>query len=176
MRVRVFLVPREAKMTTYLHLVAAMVLVSATLAFSDPLTIAKDHDHAFDKATWNGGCSPQKALELYEDKAIAIYPGEGEIAYSKAGIEKLVETFLASYCGEGHKSFSLDHDDIRAVALSPDYIVIIRIAAVVASDGTRTQFRATELIHKSGDKWRYVVDHASIGASPETPTTRTPSH
>ncbi len=157
------------------RLVAAAMLLRATSAFADPLTIAKDHDHAFDKATWLGGCNTAKALEFYEDKAVAIYPGEGEIAYSKAGIAKLVETFLAPYCSEGHNSFSLDHDDIRAVALSSDYIVVIRVADVVDSDGKRTQFRATELIHNSGGKWRYVVDHASIGASPESGTTQKPS-
>jgi hypothetical protein len=155
-------------MTKQFVIVGAMILALAAPAWADPLAIAKAHDDAFDAATWKGGCDPQKGLSFYDKGAIAIYPGKGEAADTKVGIEKLIRNFVAPYCGEGHKPPKVANYQIRAIRLSPDYILIIRSADVgEASD--LTHVRATELIHKSGGKWRYLVDHASIGVARAAP-------
>ena len=74
-------------------------------------------------------------------------PGEGEEADTKAGIEKLIESFVAPYCGEGHKPPKVANYQIRAICLSPDYIMIVRSADVVEGKNT-TRVRATELIRE----------------------------
>jgi hypothetical protein len=48
--------------------------------------------------------------------------------------------------------------------------MIVRIVDATDTQGT-VRGRATELIHRSGGKWRYLVDHASLGISPQTSAT-----
>jgi hypothetical protein len=96
---------------------------------------------------------------------VAVYPGENEEADTKAGIEKLIKSFVAPYCGEGHTPPKVANYQIRAIGLSPNYIMIVR-SADVGEGKDLAHVRATELIHKSGGKWRYLVDHASIGVPP----------
>jgi hypothetical protein len=156
-------------MKKYVLTIVALLSALAAPAWADPLAIAKAHDDAFDAATWKGGCDPQKGIGFYDKGAVAVYPGEGEEADTKAGIEKLIKSFIAPFCGEGHKPQKVANYQIRAIGLSPDYIMIIRGADVGEGKDT-THVRATELIHKSGGKWRYLVDHASIGVPPASPT------
>ena len=152
-------------MTKHLLVIGAIILAFAAPASADPLAIANAHDDAFDAATWKGGCDPQKGLSFYDKGAVAVYPGEGEEADTRAGIEKLIRNFVAPYCGENHKPPKIANYRIRAIALGANYIMIIRSADVGAGSDL-THVRATELIHQSGGKWRYLVDHASIGAAP----------
>jgi hypothetical protein len=154
--------------TKQIVMVSVLVAVFAATVWAAPLAIAKAHDDAFDAATWKGGCDPQKGLTFYDNGAVAVYPGQGEEADTKAGIEKLIKSFVAPYCGEGHKPPKVANYQIRAIGLSPDYIMIIR-SADVGKGSDLTHVRATELIHKSGGKWRYLVDHASIGVPPAAP-------
>jgi hypothetical protein len=37
-------------------------------------------------------------VDLYEDDAIAVYPGEGEIGHGKGEIKGLVEKFFTAFC------------------------------------------------------------------------------
>jgi hypothetical protein len=154
--------------TKHFTIIVALVAVLVAPAWADPLAIAKAHDDAFDAATWKGGCDPQKGLSFYDKGAIAIYPGEGEEADTKAGIIKLIKSFIAPFCSEGHKPQKVTNYQIRAIGLSPDYIMIVR-SADGGEGKDRYRVRATELIHKSGGKWRYLVDHASIGVPPAPP-------
>lgn len=164
-----------------LLIIGVLVSFSVVSAFAAPplkdraLVIANAHDDAYDNASWKGGCDVKKALSLYEDDAIAVYPGEGEVANSKAEIEKLIENFIKPYCGKGHdKPPTVANYKLRALQLDPNYIMIVRTADV--GDGADVgHFRATELIHKSAGKWRYVVDHASIGVPPEASSVATPA-
>jgi hypothetical protein len=48
---------------------------------ADALTIAKAHDSGVTKALKD--CKPQEIVDMYEDDAIAVYPGEGEIGRGK---------------------------------------------------------------------------------------------
>jgi hypothetical protein len=52
--------------------------------------------------------------------------------------------------------------------------MIIRVVDVTDKDGNPARLRTTELIHKSGGKWRYLADHASLGLPP-TPPAATPA-
>jgi hypothetical protein len=152
-------------LTKHVVMMASLVWALAAPASADSLAIAKAHDDAFDAATWKGGCDPQKGLTFYDKGAVAVYPGQGEEADTKAGIEKLIKSFIAPFCGEGHEPPKVANYQIRAIGLSRDYIMIVR-SADVGEGKDLTHVRATELIHKSGGKWRYLVDHASIGVPP----------
>ena len=148
--------------------VIVMVLRSVTTAFADPMAIARAHDAAYDKATL--AYDVKTMLIFYEDKAEAIYPGEGEVATDKAGIEKLIRNFISPWCSQGHEKPTLKEISFHAVPLGPDYIMIVRIVDATDTQGT-VRGRATELIHRSGGKWRYLVDHASLGIAPQTSAT-----
>jgi ketosteroid isomerase-like protein len=55
-------------------------------------------------------------------------------------------------------------------ALGKDYIINIGswYSTIARPDGKSmtARVRTTELLHKSHGKWRYVIDHASIGVPP----------
>jgi len=123
------------------------------------MAIARAHDAAYDKATL--AYDVKTMLIFYEDKAEAIYPGEGEVATDKAGIEKLIRNFISPWCSQGHEKPTLKEISFHAVPLGPDYIMIVRIVDATDTQGT-VRGRATELIHRSSGKWRYLVDHASL--------------
>jgi hypothetical protein len=166
-------VERGMSVTKHIVIIAVLVAVLVAPAWADPLAIAKAHEDAFDAATWKGGCDPQKGLTFYDKGAVAVYPGEGEEADTKAGIEKLIASFVAPYCGEGHTPPKVANYQIRAIGLSPNYIMIVR-SADVGEGRDLTHVCATELIHKSGGKWRYLVDHASVGVPPPSPPAASP--
>jgi uncharacterized protein (TIGR02246 family) len=154
-------------------IVSAMVLSCSQSAFAaDALAIAKAHDSGVTKAVKD--CKPQEMVDMYEDDAIAVYPGEGEIGRGKAEIKGLVEKFFTAFCPDDRKKFAVKDVSFDAIPLGPNYIMIIRIADATDKDGNTARFRATELIHKSDGKWRYVVDHASIGIPPEATNTAAP--
>jgi hypothetical protein len=57
---------------------------------------SKAHDSGVTKAVRD--CKPQEMVDLYEDDAIAVYPGEGEIGHGKGEIKGLVEKFFTAFC------------------------------------------------------------------------------
>ena len=148
--------------------IAVMILLAlATNARADALAIAKAHDDHVNHAVLT--CHPQEMIDLYEDNAVAIYPGEGEIAHNKSEIEKLVKNFSTAFCPDEHKKKGYKDISFDATPLGPKYIMIVRVMDVTDKDGNLARMRATEVIHESGGKWRYVFDHASIGVPPAPP-------
>ena len=81
-------------------------------------------------------------LTFYEDKAEAIYPGEGEVADDKAGIEKLVRDFISPWCSQGAgKNRPFKEISFHALPLGPDYIMIVRIVDATDTQGTSVGVR-----------------------------------
>ena len=141
---------------------SALILVAtvAVPAFADPMSDARAHDEAFEKAC-NAGDIPGVAA-LYADDAIAIWPGAGEEAKGKDAIAKLA----VGLCDpRNHNQASIKSLD--AVPLDDAHIAIVGHWEVVTAPpgGMRTvsEVRTTEVIAKTAAGWRYVVDHASIG-------------
>jgi uncharacterized protein (TIGR02246 family) len=141
----------------------ATIVVSAGSAWADPAAVVKAHSDAFAKAF--NSCDVPAALDLYEDNAVLIWPGEGQVATGKAEIEKVIKDQCS---GAGKSSLKEVSSDSRAVG--DDYIINIGMwdSTAPAPDGkpATARVRTTELLHKSGDQWRYVIDHASIGLPP----------
>ncbi len=141
----------------------AAILMCAGPALADPAAIVKAHSEAFAKAA--NACDIPAVLKLYENDAVIIWPVEGEVATGKAGIEKVVE----EQCSGGAKpSLKLISSDSRAIG--KNYIINVGTwdSTSPGPDGKpmTARVRTTELLHKSGGKWRYVIDHASIGIPP----------
>ena len=141
--------------------ISAILIARTAVASADPLAIAHSVDDRVNDAVVT--CNPQEMIDLYEDKAVAIYPGEGEIGHNKAEIEKLVKNFFTGFCPDPNKKKGYKDISFSATPLGPKYIEIVRVMDVTDKDGNLAHMRTTEVIHESAGKWRYVFDHASIG-------------
>ncbi len=146
----------------------AMLLAVATNVWADPLSIAHSVDDRVNNAALT--CNPQEMIDLYEDHAVAIYPGEGEIGRNKSEIAKLVKNFFTAFCPDEHKKVGYKDMSFTATPLGPKYIEIVRVMDVTDKDGNLAHMRTTEVIHQTNGKWRYVFDHASIGVPPAPAT------
>ena len=139
------------------------ILVCAGPALADPAAVVKAHSDAFGKAF--NSCDIPAVLELYENNAVLIWPGEGEVANGKASIAKVIK----SVCAEAAKS-SLKQVSSDSHAIGKGYIINVGMwdDTMPGPDGKpiTARVRTTELLHKSNGKWRYMVDHASIGLPP----------
>jgi ketosteroid isomerase-like protein len=67
----------------------ATILMCAGSALADPAAVVKAHSDAFGKSF--NSCDVPAALNLYEDNAVLIWPGEGEVAKGKAAIAKVIK-------------------------------------------------------------------------------------
>ena len=146
--------------------VVVLVLALATPAFADPTAEARKHSEAFGKACTAGDV--KAVMALYTDDAFVIWPGVGEEARGKAAIEKLV----VNLCNPKLASKTVLKDAV-GVQLDLSHIAVIGHweSTQNGPDGkpVTAQIRTSEVIVKSGDGWRYVVDHASIGVPPPEP-------
>ncbi|MGH7841789.1 MAG: hypothetical protein ACREQT_09765 [Candidatus Binataceae bacterium] len=140
---------------------AAMTLLLARAAWADAVDTARAHDQAFDNALL--ACTPEAALDLYEEHAAAIYPGEGELGGGNSEILKLIKNFDSAFCPDDQKKAAIKSVSLSATPMGPDFIMIIRQFEVTDKLGNTALVRATELIHQKDGKWRYVVVHASVG-------------
>jgi len=139
-----------------------------TVANADPVADAKTVTDAFNKAF--EACDVPAVLALYEDNAIVIWPGQGEFATDKAAFEKIVKANCS-----GPSKPSLKEISSEARQIDKNYIVHTGQLDDTGTgpDGkpSTIRIRTTELLHKSAGKWRYAVDHASVGLAPAPPAT-----
>ena len=144
-------------------IVLALVCGLATPAFADATADAKAHEEAFAKACAAGDVPA--VLTLYANDAIAVWPGQGEEAKGKAGIEK-----LATNLCKNTKNGKLVLKSIEARPLGANHIGTLGHweQSFTGPDGksVTAEVRTTEVLEKRGGKWLYVIDHASIGQPP----------
>ena len=72
----------------------ATIVMLARSAWADPAAVIKAHSDAFGKAFHS--CDVPAALNLYEENAVLIWPGEGEVANGKAAIAKVIKAECSS--------------------------------------------------------------------------------
>jgi uncharacterized protein (TIGR02246 family) len=139
------------------------IVMCASSAWADPAATVKAHSDAFGKAF--NSCDIPGMLDLYEDGAVLIWPGDGEVATGRSQIEKV----LKAQCAGASKS-SLKEISSDSHAIGKDYILNIGMWDDTMpgpdDEPMTSRVRTTELLHRSKGKWRYVVDHASIGLPP----------
>src|SRR4051794_40162492 len=68
-------------------------LLTPQLVSADPAAVAKAHSDAFGSAF--NSCDVPRAVSLYEDNAVLIWPSEGEVASSQAAIGKVIKAECA---------------------------------------------------------------------------------
>jgi uncharacterized protein (TIGR02246 family) len=134
-----------------------LALISTALADSENRE-GKVVSEAFQKACAAGDIPG--VMALYEDDATAIWPGQGEVAKGKEEIEKLATSFCKP-------NGALKFRSQESKPIGNEYILNIGSweDTLPGADGnpSKVEVRTTELLHYSGGKWRYLVDHASIG-------------
>jgi ketosteroid isomerase-like protein len=145
-------------------LVLGMALAgTAAPAFADANAIAKAHSDAFGKAC--GAGDVKAVLALYADDAYVIWPGAGEEAKGKAAIEKLATGLCDPKLGT--KAVLTSSVGLQ---LDPTHVAILSHWDFTQNgpDGkpVTSQIRTSEIVVKTKQGWRYVVDHASIGMPP----------
>lgn len=138
-----------------------MMLAMAAPALAGPLETARGQEQQFDNAIL--ACNPAGAAELYEDDAVAIYPGAADIGRGKDEIAKLLKNFTEAFCPNAQKKSALKDVSFAASALGPAYIMVVRVIDATDKDGNHAVMRATKVIHQVGGKWRYLADHTSVG-------------
>ncbi len=149
------------KITEAATAVVVMMMLIAAPVLAGPLETARAHEQSFDNAIL--ACDPAAADELYENGAMAIYPGADDIGPGKVAITKLLQNFTVAFCPNDEKKSALKDVKFAASPLGPDYILIIRIIDATDKTGNHAVMRATKVIHRVGGKWRYLVDHTSVG-------------
>lgn len=144
---------------------AAMMLVAISdgpALAADATAIARAHSEAFGRACASG--KVDAVLALYENDAIAVWPGQGEEAKGTAEIAKLA----ANLCNGKDPAPVLR--SIEGRQLGPGYVATRGTweQSTKAADGKTTTvvIRTTEVLKETHGTWRYVVDHASIGLPP----------
>lgn len=149
--------------TRFAILIGAVTLLYAGAAHANPAAVENALSGAFAKAA--NSCDVPAAVSLYENDAIVIWPGEGQIARGKAAIAKLIKSECSGSAKPSLKKVSSD-----ARAIGKDYIVNVGMwDDTMAGPGGKPvtmRVRTTEVLHRSGGKWRYLIDHASIGMPP----------
>lgn len=144
-----------------------LVLISTITALAaDATAVARAHSEAFGRACASG--KVDAVLALYEDDAIVVWPGQGEEAKGKTAIAKLA----ANLCNGKDPAPTLKA--IEGRQLGAGYVVTHGTweQSAKGPDGKPTTLviRTTEVLKDTHGKWRYVVDHASIGLPPPPPS------
>ncbi len=148
-------------------IVVAAIVLLASPALAGPGETARAQEQSFDKAIL--ACNPEGAVGFYEDDAVAIYPGENDIAIGRNATSKLLKSFDQAFCPNDQKKAALRDVRLAATPMGPDYILIMRVIDATDREGNHALFRSTKVIHQSGGKWRYLSDHTSVGLASAPP-------
>ncbi len=126
----------------------------------DPGPIARQISTAFETACAAGDVKGIAAL--YADDATAVWPPQGAVATSRAGIEKLA-TGLCTGAGKPKLAFK----DVQARWLGRRSVATLGQweLTTTGTDGSPVtlQVRTTEVLVRTPEGWRYALDHASVG-------------
>jgi uncharacterized protein (TIGR02246 family) len=144
-------------------------LVAATLiglvagsAGADPAADAHALGESFARAVASGDVDA--VLDLYAEDARAIYPGQGQEARGKTALKAMLERDLPNL-----RKATLAQRSSDAIAIDDTHIMNVgRWEMGAPGRAATTTIRTSELLVKDGGRWRYLVDHASIGAPPAT--------
>lgn len=126
----------------------------------DPVAIARQISATFEAACAAGNVKAIAAL--YADDATVVWPPQGAVATSKAGIEKLATALCT-----GPSKAKATLKDLQARWLERHAVATLGQweLTMPGSDGgpVTLQVRTTEVLVRTADGWRYALDHASVG-------------
>jgi ketosteroid isomerase-like protein len=136
-------------------------LAVSARAGDDPDKIAEAVGAKFTAACDAGNVDA--VLALYQKDARVVYPGENQ----SAGDPKELRRVVTETCVKGGPKFELASH--HAIWLDKAHTVVASLNEwkVTGRDGKPgPALRATEVMVKTKDGWRYAVDHASFGVPP----------
>ena len=140
------------------------VAAGAASAADDPNKVAEEIGAKFTAACDAGNVDA--VLALYQKDARVVYPGENQ----SAGDPKELRRVVAETCVKGGPKFELASH--HAIWLDKAHTVVASLNEwkVTGPEGKPgPALRATEVMVKTKDGWKYAVDHASFGVPPEPP-------
>jgi len=144
-----------------------LLALAALPASADPAGDAMAHSKAFESAV--NARDAKAILALYAADAHVIWPGQGEEASDRAGLEKLVASFLKDLPPDAKLTLVSQ----TAIPVGAAHIVNVGHWKQSFTDAEgksqSADIRTTELIEKDGHRTLYKVDHASIGLPPPPP-------
>ncbi len=137
-------------------------LLASPAAADTPTEAARDIAQLFYKA-----CSEQNVeavAALYTEDAIVIWPPAGAEGVGPAAGRE----FATRFCTKDAPPLELVTVEGRDIGGGQVLARGTWKQTVTAPDGTKTSFpvRTTEIIVVRDGKWKYLVDHASIGMPP----------
>jgi uncharacterized protein (TIGR02246 family) len=140
-----------------------LLVACASPAHADATAEARAVDEAFARAAEARDVAG--ALALYADDARVVWPGQGDEARGRAAIEALIRRSFAAPAG-----LKLVLESVDAVPIGESHIVAVgrwrQTVTTAAGKSVSTRVRTTEVLVKQDGKWRYLVDHASVGVPP----------
>ena len=138
----------------------ALIALGPGTVRADPSADAHALGEAFARAVASGDVDA--VLDCYVDDARVIYPGQGEEARGKAALRAMLERELPTM-----KKTPIVQVSSDAIALDETHIMNVGRWQMPAVAGRpAVAIRTSELLVKENGRWRYLVDHASIGAPP----------
>lgn len=136
---------------------AALATVAAPRAAADPTADARGVADAFQRAVAAGDADA--VIALYDENAWLIWPGRAQEARGREAIAAFLRR------------------ELPAMRATPP--VLVSLVATPLADGTiavvghweqgtteKVEIRTTEVLVRRDGKWKYLVDHASVGAEP----------
>jgi uncharacterized protein (TIGR02246 family) len=142
---------------------AALVL-SPFGARADPIADARAVAAAFQRAVAAGDA--ESVIALYDDDAWLIWPGRAQEARGKVAIAAFFHRELPAIRASNPMLARL-----VATPLGADTIAVVGHWQQGPED-ERTEVRTTEVLVRRGGSWKYLIDHASVGAAPSNPRGR----
>ena len=156
--------PRVLRTSLFRPLAGLLVLplLAGPAAADTPTEAARDIAQLFYKA-----CSEQNVeavAALYTEDAIVIWPPAGAEGVGPAA----GRDFATKFCTKDAPPLELVTVEGRDIGGGQVLAHGTWKQTVTAPDGTKTTFavRTTEIIVARDGKWKYLVDHASIGVPP----------
>jgi uncharacterized protein (TIGR02246 family) len=137
-----------------------VALALSSAAAAEPAADARAHAESFARACVAGDVAG--VMALYADDAVVVWPGQGQEAKGRAEIERLV----TGLC-KGRRDPNIVLESMEAIALDDTHLATVGRwkDSFTTARGQRvsSQLRTTEVLVKRDGKWRYLVDHASVG-------------
>lgn len=138
--------------------ICLLALAAGARAADDPDKIAEAIGAKFTAACGAGNLDA--VLALYQKDARVVYPGENQSAGNPTELRRVV----TETCVKGGPKFELASH--HAIWLDKAHTVVASLNEwkVTGPDGKPgPALRATEVMVKTKDGWKYAVDHASFG-------------
>jgi uncharacterized protein (TIGR02246 family) len=111
---------------------------------------------------WNRG-DLAGFMSDYANDSLTSYVSGGHVQY---GWQALYDRYQANYFAAGKSRDSLDFEEVRVRALTPDLAYATARFRLLRGDSLVASGPFTLVLQKQGDRWRILHDHTSADPKP----------